>query len=355
MSHNTSCINSEKYWSDADDFFKSYKQIDSLAKVLVSLQFIPSNTRFLSAMQTVHWRGFGGAGEIFFQHKELRDLAGHAFSHHGGYETGKSFGQRLAVFKAPLDTMLFYTQQTIIDFLNQQYSHDEIYLYDFCSGPRFIAVQGVIEKMKDRKFNLVVSDVDGCSLLSLLKEKTCNRQKNLNFNGIRYDDLMLPLRAAEDEIEKYDWVSVNLGLHQLPLENIYTALKHFTKITKIGGIISNLDASERRYKQLMMIPGNLVDREGYVLNIEDIELENLVMLEQKDHIVTLPYPIIKLTKKIINSIPQNIGVGPYMVAFYMPVKIKLVDFEKLNILWKLKQHEDCDQIISQYILNFKNL
>lgn len=344
------------YWSEVDNFFKGFKSFDDIAKTLVSIQYIPNNMRFLSVMQTMHWRGFGGSGEIFVEHPELKNLVVHAFSHHADYKITQSFNKRLVVFKMPLDAMLNGTQHVIVDFLNKQFPLGELDAYDFCSGPCFIAVKGVFEKMLDRKFNLTVSDVDGRSLGALIKEREENTTSaHITITDVCYEDLMMPIQLNEESVEKYHLVSVNLGLHQLSLEKIYAALRHFAMITKVGGLISNLDASEKRYGQLMVIPGNLVDREGHVPYVENMDLTQLVVSNQYDGHIKFAYPMVNLTNKVINSIGEDIGVGPYMVSFYTPVKIKLSDFNRLNELWNLKNYHDCDQIIDEYFPNVKAL
>ena len=166
---------------------------------------------------------------------------------------------------------------------------------------------------------------------------------------------MMPMHLNEKSVEKYHLVSVNMSLHQLSLEKIYAALRYFTMITKVGGLISNLDVSEKRYGQLMVIPGNIVDREGYVPDVEKIDLTQLLVSNQEDGYIKFAYPIVKLTHKVIDSIGEDVSVGAYMVAFYTPVKIKLSDFNQLNELWKSKNYQICDQIISDYFPNFKAL
>ena len=342
--------NPEKYWFEVDNFFKENKFIDDLAQMMVSIQYIPENKRFLSVMQTMHWRGFGGSGEIFMEYAELRNLITHAFSHHAEYKITQLFNKRMVVFKEPLDAILSGTQDIIVDFLRQRFLDNDLNVYDFCSGPYYTAVKGVFEKMPDKNFNLTVSDVDGGSLASLIKEKeNGSSSKHVNITDVCYEDLMLPMKHDGDNLEKYHLVSVNLGLHQLSLENIYAALRHFTIITKIGGLISNLDASEKRYAQLMIIPGNLVDREGHVPYIEDMDLMQLIVSVPDSEYIKLAYPMVRLSNKVINKVASDIGVGPYMVSFYTPVNIRLTDFHKLHQLWKVKCYDECDHMINSLL------
>ena len=191
---------------------------------------------------------------------------------------------------------------------------------------------------------------------SLIKEREENTTtSHVTITDVCYEDLMMPIPLNEESVEKFHLVSVNLGLHQLSLEKIYAALRHFAMITKVGGLISNLDASEQRYGQLMVIPGNLVDREGHVPYVENMDLTQLVVSNQDDGYIKFAYPMVKLTRKVINSIGEDVGVGPYMVSFYTPVKITLSDFNRLNELWNSKNYHDCDQIIDDYFPNFKAL
>lgn len=339
-----------KYWPEVDGFFKDNPFIDNLAKIMVSIQYIPENKRFLSVMQTMHWRGFGGSGEIFIAYPELRNLVTHAFSHHAEYKITQSFNKRMIVFKEPLDAMLSGTQDVIVDLLRQRFLDNDLNVYDFCSGPYFTAVKNVFEKMPDKKFHLTVSDVDGGSLTSLLKEKDKNSlSKQVNITDVCYEDLMLPLKHDENNNEKYHLVSVNLGLHQLSLEKIYAALRYFTTITKIGGLISNLDASEKRYAQLMVIPGNLVDREGHVPYIEHMDLMQLVVSGPDSEYIKFAYPMVRLSNEVIDRVANDVGVGPYMVAFYTPISIKLSDFHRLHQLWKEKDYEECDRMINSLL------
>lgn len=340
-----------KYWSDVNLFYSKFKSLDELSKTLVSIQYIPKNNNFLSIMQTIHWRGFGGTGQILNQYKDLENLSIHAINHHSGYEIIRPFNKRMSIFKKPLDAMLRATQNMIIHFLEKRFpTVNDFQVHDFCSGPHYAAVRELFKKIGHKYFNLTVSDVDGDSLISLITEKN-KQDRSLNFQiiDVMYIDLMAPLNQLEDDIDKYHLVTVNLGLHQLPIEKIYEALRYFTLITKTGGLISNLDASEKRHAQLMIIPGNIVDREGYVPYIDEMDLTKLITRDHTKNYVKLPYPIVKFTQKVINSIEPEIGAGPYMVSFYTPIKISLPDFNKLNQLWKLKRYTDCDRFIEKHV------
>jgi|GEM_PF-3555430 len=343
----------EMYWKEVDEFMSQFKLISDISKILASIQYIPTNAKFLSVMQTMHWRGLGGSGEIFNYNDELRPLIVHAFSHHEEYKMAKSFNKRMIVFKVPLDAMLICTQNSIVSFLNQQFSCSKLNVYDFCSGPHYTAVKSVFEKMPDREFDLTVSDVDGRSLSSLINEKEKNiSSNNVTISNVYYEDLMLPMKSCKKNIEKYHLVSVNLGLHQLSIEKIYTALRYFTTITRIGGLISNLDASEKRYEQLMMIPGNIVDREGHVPYAEDMDITKLVISDKKDEYVNFAYPVVKLTRNVIDVVEKEVGVGPYMVSFYIHLQVKSTDFNKLNNLWMEKKFDECDHLLSDCIPYF---
>ena len=273
----------------------------------------------------------------------------HSISHHNNYNISSSFNKRLLVFKLPLETLLARTQNLICEFLNHNFPTGVINIHDFCSGPKFTAVKAIIEREQQRIFNLTVSDIDGSSLMSLLNEKEKCHYENLDKYEVRYEDLCLPLKLSEDQTDKYHLVNVNLGLHQLPNDEIYAAIRHFATITKIGGLIANLDASERRYLQLMVIPGNLVDREGHVPYIEQMNLAELVVSSPNDGYVRVAYPLVNLSKKVFTNLDQNIGVGPYMVAYYTPVEITHNNFNLLLKLWNSKNYNDCDKLIQRHL------
>jgi hypothetical protein len=339
----------DKYWNDVQQYFMQHKQLDVLARNLVSIHYVPENKRFLSMMQSIHWQGFGGSGDILLKYDQLKGLEIHSISHHENYNTFNSFNKRLLAFKLPLEHILGKTQDLIIEYLDFNFPTDVINIHDFCSGPRFIAIKAILEKAKKRTFNLTVSDVDGSSLLSLLNEKDRCHYDNLDKYEVRYEDLCLPIKVTKNQINKYHLVSVNLGLHQLPIEEIYTSIRHFSKITKIGGLISNLDASERRYLQLMIIPGNLVDREGHVPYVEQMDLNKLAFSIGDPGVVRIAYPLTYLSRRAMLHLDSNIGVGPYMVSFYTPVIITREDFDLLEKLWKLKDYRSCDKLIQKYL------
>jgi hypothetical protein len=345
-------FNPEKYWHDVEEYFHQRQYLDVLARNLVSIQYVPENKRYLAIMQSIHWQGFGGAGDILLKFDHLKGLVVHSISHHDNYKISSSFNKRLLVFKLPLETMLARTQNLICEYLNLNFPTGVINIHDFCSGPRFTAVKSIIEREQQRKFNLTVSDIDGSSLMTLLNEKEKCHYENLDKYEVRYEDLCLPLKLDEDQTDKYHLVNVNLGLHQLPIEEIYASIRHFAKITKISGLIANLDASERRYLQLMVIPGNLVDREGHVPYIEQMDLAKLVVSSQSDNHVRIAYPLVNLSKKVFTDLDQNIGVGPYMVAFYTPVVITHNDFDLLHELWLSKSYDDCDKLVQKYLEHF---
>ncbi|MBA2657165.1 MAG: hypothetical protein H0U70_09340 [Tatlockia sp.] len=345
-------VNTETYWTDVETFFRKNKHLHNLAQSMVSIQYIPRNGSFLSVMQTMHWRGFGGTGKILLQHEELKNLSEHAINHHLGYSLEKPSNKKMIVFKAPLDAMLKYTQASIVAYLNTQISDKVINLHDFCSGPHYVAVKGIFEKMPNRTFQLTISDVDGENLALLIKQKEDGTTiKNMRIIDVLYEDLMLIKDDSTIPVKKYHFVSANLGLHQLPLDSIYTVLRYFAKITKNGGLISNLDASNRSCGQLMVIPGNLVDREGHVPEIEHLDLSKLVSDDIDGDYLIFPYPLVNFSKKVLENIDNKIGVGPYMVSFYTPIKIKSTDFYVLNDLWKAKNYYECDSLIRKYLPN----
>ena len=341
-----------KYWSDIEEYFSNHINLDLLARALVSIQYVPENKRYLAIMQSIHWQGLGGSGDVLNKFSQLSYLKHHAISHHDNYNTGNSFNKRLLAFKFPLENILFKVQNIVNEYIASHLLEDTIDIYDFCSGPRFNAVNNIIKQNKFKNFKLTVSDVDGTSLLALLDEHEKSKYENIKKYEVRYDDLCLPLKASSELINKYDLVTVNLGLHQIPHEEIYASLKHFGRITKIGGLIVNLDASEKRYFQLMIIPGNLVDREGYVPNIDQMDITQLTLTSNDDNHVKIIYPLINLSKKAVKGLDPNIGEGPYMVSFYTPI---LVEKNKLNLLynlWARKKYKECDQLVFN---PFKNL
>ncbi|MBX9702642.1 MAG: hypothetical protein K2X39_00680 [Silvanigrellaceae bacterium] len=341
--------NPENYWFDIEQYFHEHQYLDILARDLVSIQYVPENKRYLSIMQSIHWQGFGGSGNILLKHNQLNGLVVHSISHHDNYGISDSFTKRLLAFKLPLETILARTTDLICEYINRNFPIGTINIHDFCSGPRFIAVKTIIEREKKRKFHLTVSDIDGSSLMSLLKEKENNDYGNLDKYEVRYEDLCLPLNLSEDQTDKYHLVNINLGLHQLPIDEIYASIRHFSKITKVGGLIANLDASEKRYLQLMLIPGNLVDREGYVPYIEQMELAKLVISSCDENLVRIAYPLVKLSKKIFTDLDKNIGAGPYMASFYTPVVITRQEFNLLCKLWLAKKYNECDKLIQRYL------
>lgn len=343
----------EKYWNNVQQYFMKHSQLDILARNLVSIQYVPKNIRFLAMMQSIHWQGFGGSGDILLKYDQLKELKIHSISHHDNYNTSNSVNKRLLAFKLPLESILGKTQDLIIEYLDLNFPIEVINIHDFCSGPKFIAIKAILEKAKKRTFNVTVSDIDGSSLLSLLNEKNRGHYENILHYEVRYEDLCLPLKITKNQINNYHLVSVNLGLHQLPIEKIYTTIRYFSRITKIGGLISNLDASERRYLQLMVIPGNLVDREGHVPYLEQMDLNKLMVCEGNTGLIRIAYPLVNLSRRAINNLDSSIGVGPYMVSFYTPVIITSEAFDLLEKLWKLKDYQSCDGLIQKYSSCFK--
>ena len=199
-------VNPEKYWGDVEKYFHQRQYLDVLAKNLVSIQYVPENKRYLSIMQSIHWQGFGGSGDILLKFEQLKGLVVHSISHHDNYNIASSFNKRLLVFRLPLETILLRTQNLICEYLNRNFPTGVINVHDFCSGPRFIAVKAIIEREQKRKFNLTVSDIDGSSLTSLLYEKENCHYENLDSYEVRYEDLCLPLKLSENQANKFHLV-----------------------------------------------------------------------------------------------------------------------------------------------------
>ena len=340
------------YWVDIEEFFAEFKIYQELAGNLVSIQFIPENKRFLSVMQTMHWRGFGGAGSNLEKYPELSSMAVHSIGHHDGYMINSPFKRRMSFFKLPLEGIIHLVQKITSDHLSSKFPEGIINVYDFCSGPRYSAVRGLFDRLSNRKFNLTVSDVDGDSLLALIKDaEEVKSHSNIRIADVRYEDLMLNIELKPADFEKYHLTSVNLGLHQLPLDDIYRVLRYFTLITKPGGLISNLDASERRAGQLIIIPGNIVDREGFVPDVYHVDLLKLVVFEPMSEFVKLAFPLIKYTEYIYENIDKLVGVGPYMINFFTPVKLNKSEFENIMLNWNLKNYDICNSIVRKNIEN----
>ena len=336
------------YWQTVSDFYVENPLYEQLAKSLVSIQYVPDEMAFLGIAQFIHWNGVGGNGTYPLQ-EELEALKAHSFNYHGkeqGIQASyEHFSQRMRLFGKAHADLKMHINTVLFNALNDKDMGSPIYMYDACSGPRYSAIADVTARLaeKGRKVCLTLSDVDGNNLKTLVEEKHNDLEKRIV--DVRYEDLNLPLDISESEQNHYDLVSASIGLHQLSEENQRKSIQYFTKLARVGGFISIPHVNELVHTQLMLIPVNILDREGYVSDdLLLFKFTQLAVPTDKKGIVKVPYPISKA------NIPQ-IGSDPkpnfYDYTLYLVVELPAAELETLQMHFNRGEYTESNQLIKQ--------
>lgn len=332
------------YWEMAREFFAKNPKMDQLAKELVSIQYVPEDQTFLGLAQFLHWNGFGGNGR-FIEGTRVASLASQKLQYHGGDDaTTANFGKRMQVFGDTIATVKNPAAQAVIHALRQHAQTNEgpIRLYDFCTGPVYGAVQPIGDALVKQGIDIeyTLSDVDGANLSTLFNKKANPANK---IGAVHYVDLNAPLEATDDQKGKYHLVSAAIGMHQLSEEGQRNAMRHFTEITAPGGYISIPHVNENVHWQLMLIPINITDREGFVA---DQLLHNFkdFAVEQGDDRYKIAYPLKQVSTDHTSDKPHL-----YDFTMYKVIEISGEKLDYLQTLWDEERFDEADTYVKNSI------
>ena len=189
---------------------------------------------------------------------------------------------------------------------------------------------------------MTVSDVDGSNLHALFKEKVTGDHA-YSIDDVRYEDLNSPLDIEPEKLNSFDLVSAAIGLHQLPPAQQKIALQFFTRLAKPGGYISIPHVNEYVNLQLMLIPVNIIDREGFVDDKLLFNFKELAVPSCKEGYVKVPYPI----RQACLPGPYKPKLDLYDYTVYKVIEIPKEDLGSLQSYYQNAQYNMAEKLILQ--------
>ncbi len=335
--------NPKHFWAQAMAFFTAFPAYEKLARLLVGMHYLPHDKTILGKAQTLHWQGLGGSGAFIEDVLELKSLLPHCLGYHSK-DSGRHnkcvsmFLEKLKIFSKRYTELL----QKTVDSQTAQ----NVKVYDVCSGPNYSAVKKLLPSTQEMTLELTVSDVDPGALMQL-SELISSENMVLKPKQVRYLDLNQLAACPPDELQRsFHIISVCLGLHQVTDQ--YHAINYLNAMLIDGGMLLMLDVTEDGYVQALVAPGNLADREGYLIDMKKIDLNRLAMLcAGDDSKVRLAYPLTRLACES-SALAMDC---PFQIYSIQAVKSLIINKKHLHVLanlWKQKRFIDCDEFLDEH-------
>jgi hypothetical protein len=323
------------FWQSAADFFTANPKLEKLARLLTAIHYVPNDSHdreIIGLAQMLHWNGFGGSGELIQHIDLLQPLLNHCVGYHKRHLGG--FNPRFSIILQLHDTAEKYALPIITTLLCNQYPVETVIdILDVGSGPQFLAVADVIQQLFAAKRNvrLTAADVDTQSIRALLK-----LQPSTDFlHEVRLLDLNLVDQIDTREKNSYDVVTARLVLHQLATEDITKAFRLFIQLVRPNGYIVNGDVSTANYFQTLLVPCNLIDREGYVPSWKHFNiLKTAVSINDSMSKIAIP----------LVDVDKNFPSDEIPMRNFMVYQIYCVPSNEIENLQKLWEHGDYRQV-----------
>ena len=217
-----------------------------------------------------------------------------------------------------------------------------IKLLDVGSGPTYLGAKPIIDKLLEqgKHIDMTVSEVDETSLFKLLQEQ----QNNTNISAVKFFDLSQIKTIPSQFIlsNQYNIVTASLVLHQLTTQQINEALKFFTNITQVGGLIINPDVGESGgFYQCLVNPSNEIDLEGYITDYTKHSFfKTAVILENK---VKIAYPL----RQYSHGFPSA-EFALYTIEIFLIIEIDLAALPTLENLWQKGSYTEVDRLVQPF-------
>lgn len=251
----------ENYWLRIAKFLAQHENYKSLAKALIGLHYIPTQADFITLAQILHWKGWGGTGEILARvfSSDFPNLLRHCI-HYISVEQASRFTQ---IISSVIKPMAQKNDDLLYEALREQ-TGKIVYLCDIGSGPLSGMVANAVRRFQTETGRSTELDaLDICEFASL---------EDIRRRDIYWDANNMSTRDAPPRALLYDICTAGFVLHQLkdPLSVLRTLLYW----TKPGGFVITKQIKPGAHLQFAVVPINLVDREGYV---PDYPLEELAI------------------------------------------------------------------------------
>lgn len=159
--------------------------------------------------------------------------------------------------------------------------------------------------------------------------------------------------------DQYDLFVLSIVLHQLMDENlgeemVARVLKNATQATKVGGFIAWSDVSEHGFIQSILLPFNVVDREGCVPeNIFKRVKFSDVAVAGSGEMFKIPYRLAKLRQVQPESVGQKYGSGIYESNAFEIIEVPQNVLDELD--GARANPEECDRIVVGYLRSLGTL
>lgn len=323
----------------ADTFFEGHPSLESLAKHVVSMHFIPKEKKFLALAQSLHWNGFGGNGTLLIKYKQLQPL----LLHRVGYHTKgvASFNSLLKLAFKRIANLKAYANKTGVELLQKDHPPGkEIKIFDVGSGPNYLAASVIINELveKGKTVSLAASEIDITSIIKLQEKQEL---PNNPLAKVLYFDLNDIGSISEENIpfDEFDAITAGSVLHHLGFNETDQAIKFFTKAIKPGGYILNPDVGSSRYYQALLVPANQIDREGYVRDWQEHNFMQTATQVSTTH-SKIAYPLRNRCKNFPND-----QIPLHTFTVYQVFKITTEKVQKLDSLWHQKRYEQADILV----------
>ena len=345
-----------KFWSKLEGILNGDEELLNAAKILCSLQNVPKDKRLMSMAQVLHWNGVGGNGELLKDVPSLEFMVRQSISYFGD-ASGSNFSGRMDIFAKTVLILREAAMKDTAAYLETQFpDEDEFRVFDMGSGPRAGAVSALPRFLGDDKsVKITATDVSGSNLKSLCRLKEGG---NTDVDGVMYQDMALEMSSAGVR-NKFHVFSAGNVLHQAVDgehgdDTLQKVMAFATDVVMPKGVILLQTVGESAYLQFPLIPGNLVDREGFMpQNVLDrVSFTDLAQISKKTGFVKIPYPLSALRKVSPEGLESGAGIyesNMFMVLEVLPQHVVALDRLRVAGDWK-----GANEIAMMY-LNVQNI
>jgi SAM-dependent methyltransferase len=336
-------LGSLDFWIFAKDFFNNHTNFKALAQYLMSMHYIPQDKKMLRRAQILHWGGFGGDGHLIAHYQQLVPLSDHIIGYHNK-DSGR-FNPYVEVIFKEVERAKQYALETSTKILQAHYAAgDHIKILDVGSGPQSVAAKSIIDALfeadENRHITLTAAEVDGDSIIKLQHLAMVYS----HLKEIRYLDLNCVDDIPEREIieGEFDVVIASLVLHQLASKTILNVLKFFARILKPGGYCFCTEVGKDAYYQTLLVPANVVDREGSMLAPHELTFR-LISTSLTEHKCKIAYPLLETYRSFPNPKQQLYFFSAFQVVVLPEDKI-----DQLDKLWQAGGYAKADDFINRH-------
>jgi|CXWL01.1.fsa_nt_gi SAM-dependent methyltransferase len=350
----------EGYWELTAQVMKDCPQLEAIARRILSMRYIPNNTRILGIAQALHWSGFGGNGNYTNFHDDLKPFSRHSIGFHPEIHDQVNFTERMGLFRAILNPLKEREGRTLAALATQQFpKQQELNVIDLGAGPfakgLHLFARALHQIDPTKTIRVTAAEVDGSSLAKLAQLKGNSPDQNLP-NVIIEDALRIDLSQDFSlQTDSMDIATTSLVIHQLMDSKLGTeisarVLRQMCQVVRPGGFISWADAGEHAWLQGGIIPFNGADREGCVpddiykrISFADVAVEAETKAGQKCY--KIPYRLSEFRYATPEKVAAQHGSGIYEYNVFQVIEVSADVLKELD--HNRGNPQACDAIIAR--------